>query len=63
MLAAVRGGGPLLPNPAMTRASLLSASAAAAAVSVVVSLALTPRRSTLDLHSLREDARYIRDRA
>ncbi len=50
-----------MPNSAMTRASLLGAVAAAVAVSVVVSLALTPRRSTFDLHSLRENARYIRD--
>jgi hypothetical protein len=42
----------------MTRASLLGA----VAVSVVVSLALTPRRSTFDLHSLRENVRYIKDR-
>ena len=51
----------LFPDPAMTRGSLLGTFAAAIAVSVDVSLALTPRRSAFELHSLEENVRYIED--
>jgi hypothetical protein len=51
----------LFPDPAMTRGSPLGAFAAAIAVSVAVSLALTPRRSTFELHTLEENVQYIED--
>jgi hypothetical protein len=60
-LAALLVGGLLFPDPAMTRGSLLGAFAAAIVVSVAVSLALTPRRSTFELRSLEENVRYIED--
>ncbi len=58
-LAGLVVGGLLFPDPAMTRGSLLGAFAAAGAVSVVVSLLLTPRRSTFDLGSLARAVRYM----
>jgi hypothetical protein len=60
-LATLLVGGLLFPAPAMTCGSLLGAFAAAIAASVAVSLTLTPRRSTFELHSLEENVRYIED--
>ncbi len=51
-LAGLGAGALLFPDPEMTRGSLLGAFVAAAAVSVAVSVVLTPRRSTFDLNTL-----------
>ncbi len=51
-LVGLVAGGLLFSNPDMTGGSLLGAFVAAAAVSVFVSLLLTPRRKTFDLGSL-----------
>ena len=58
-LAGLVVGGLIFPDPAMTRGSLLGAFVAAGAASVVVSLLLTPRRSTFDLGSLARAVRYM----
>lgn len=54
-------GGALFPDPAMSRGSLFWALLLAAFVPVVVSLVLTPRRSTFDLRSLKSAARYLNE--
>jgi Na+/proline symporter len=59
VLAGLLSGGLLFPDPAMTRGSLLWAFVAAAAVSVFVSLLLTPKRSSYDLDSLAKSVRYL----
>ncbi|MGI8910858.1 MAG: sodium:solute symporter family transporter [Rubrobacteraceae bacterium] len=58
-LAGLVAGGLLFPDPAMTRGSLLGAFVVAAAVSVFVSVVMTPRRSTFDLGQLAKAVRYL----
>lgn len=60
-LAGLLVGGALFPDPDMTRGSLFWALLLAAFVPVVVSLVLTPRRSTFDLRSLEGATRYINE--
>ncbi|CAN5810566.1 hypothetical protein BH23ACT11_BH23ACT11_01450 [soil metagenome] len=60
-LAGLVVGGLLFPNPDMTGGSLLGAFVAAAAVSAVVSLFLTPRRRTFDLGTLAGSVRHLED--
>lgn len=59
-LAGLLAGGLLFPDPAMTRGSLFWAFVVAVLVAVVVSLLLTPRRSTFDLRSLAGATQHIR---
>lgn len=61
VLAALVTGGLLFPDPAMTRGSLLWSFVVAAVVSVVVSLALTPRQVTFELGTLSRAVRHIDD--
>jgi Na+/proline symporter len=61
MLAGLVAGGLLFPDPAMTRGHLLGAFVLAAVVPVMVSLALTPRRTAFDLGSLKSQVRAFRD--
>lgn len=58
-LAGLVAGGLLFPNPDMTGGNLLGAFAAAAAVSAVISLVLTPRRKTFDLGALSRAVRNL----
>ena len=60
-LAALVAGGLLFPDPAMSRGSLFWSFMVAALVSVVVSVALSPRRKTFDLKSLQGLVRDMRD--
>lgn len=59
VLAGLVAGVLLFPDPAMTRGSLFWSFVVAVAVSVAVSLVLTPRRITFDMGSLASQVRRI----